>query len=605
MKKKSIWLILSCLMVLSLVLASCASAVTEEEEAAAPPGEEEKVVTEEEVVTEEKEMVRDSLGRLVEKPRYGGRFIQVWTQDALCFDGAFGHNFYTPTLHFTNEDLLTGDWAKGPAGTNEASWLYTIFPSEKVQGFALAESWELAGPTTLIFHIRKGVHFHDKPPTNGREMTADDVVFSIKRMWELKTSPVWQNFQHDPHIKSITAPDKWTVVIETNDPKQTGETYQFCSDWSFIVPPEAVEEYGDLNDWENAVGTGPYVLLDYVKSSSATLVRNPNYWREDPLHPKNQLPYLDSLKCLVIVDLSTRMAAMRTAKIDWLPGLTWEDGESLLKTNPELQYLRYSAGSCAALQWRVDKPELPFYDKRVRRALCMAVNQQLIADTYYGGNADPLVYPIAPLAEYMDIYTPLDELPESSRELYEYHPEKARQLLAEAGYPDGFRTEVICIQSQVDLLSIVKDMWKEVGVDLEILVKEYGAYVGMRGSAKYNEIFMGGVSGTIPFDMYHVQKGGYWNQSKIDDPVINDAYDAITAAFFDEPERRQLMKEVASHIIDQAYQLELPGSYYYTLWQPWVKNYHGEIFIGWSNLYDFPKYIWLDQDLKEEMTGKR
>ena len=66
-----------------------------------------------------------------------------------------------------------------------------------------------------------------------------------------------------------------------------------------------------------------------------------------------------------------------------------------------------------------------------------------------------------------------------------------------------------------------------------------------------------------------------------------------------------MMKEIASHILDQAYQLGLPGSYHYTLWQPRVKNYNGEISIGWLNLYDFPEYIWLDQDLREEITGKR
>ena len=111
-----------------------------------------------------------------------------------------------------------------------------------------------------------------------------------------------------------------------------------------IVPHEVVDEYGNLRDWRNSCGTGPFMLVDYIKGSSWTVERNPNYWGNDPIHPENKLPYLDSVKCLIIPDTSTMMAALRTAKIDQLE-VGWEEAGSLMKSNPELQRVKQLRGS--------------------------------------------------------------------------------------------------------------------------------------------------------------------------------------------------------------------------------------------------------------------
>ena len=128
MKKKIAWLMVSCLMALSLVLASCAPAVTEEEEVVTEEKEEvvteekEEVVTEEVVVEKKPEMVRDALGKLVEKPRYGGTFIAHLSADTTGFDELFYRQTANYSHKLTHEELFGGDWAKGPAGTGETAW---------------------------------------------------------------------------------------------------------------------------------------------------------------------------------------------------------------------------------------------------------------------------------------------------------------------------------------------------------------------------------------------------------------------------------------------------------------------------------------------------
>ena len=91
--------------------------------------------------------------------------------------------------------------------------------------------------------------------------------------------------------------------------------YTNSHDGAFIYPPEVIEEHGDAQDWRNLVGTGPYMLTDWVKDSSVTYTKNPNYWGYDEKFPENRLPYLDEVKSLIIPDSSTLLAALRTGKI--------------------------------------------------------------------------------------------------------------------------------------------------------------------------------------------------------------------------------------------------------------------------------------------------
>jgi len=597
MKKKILWLVVSCLMVSALVLASCGPAEEEEEEVTPPPVEEEE---EEVTPPEEEEEPPMPTG-----PRYGGVYIEGRVVDDQHFDEASLYIHTASNLKLTNEDLLTGDWAKGPAGTNEATWLYHAPVPRNLIAGSIAESFEFPEPDTCIFHIRQGIYWHDKPPVNGRELTAADVVHSLKRVMHIPSSYTSFGYPWDIFIDSMTAPDKYTFVLDCK-PGKLGLFFPMITDHHRIVPPEVYPEDATMKDWEKTLGTGPFMLIDYVRGSSMTYERNPNYWRHDPIHPENQLPYIDGVKWLIIPDTSTRVAGLRTHKIDWLQ-LGWEDATSIIESNPELKYLKWFGGSINTIAGRLDSP--PFDNIKVRHALSMAINNQEIADELYGGQAEILGYPIPPVAEWAHVYIPVDQLPEETRQLYEYHPDKARELLAEAGYPNGFKVNIITWPSPtfMDLLPIVQSYWADIGVELDIEVKEYGVYASMGLGVKksFTELYMSYVTATGPFRFYHDTPGKTPNYSLIDDPVINQSFTDITAAWPDFDKQSEIFSELLPHMLYQNYYIQLPASYTYTFWTPWIMNYHGEFAVGYANHNEYPKYIWIDQDLKEKMTGKK
>lgn len=605
MKRKIVWLVVSGLMVLSLVLASCAPAAAPEEEKEAPapvtptPAEKEK----EAPVPEEKEAVAPA-----EKgPTYGGVLTLVAATSPIYFDEIVGAHSQAWPPYLTNEELLSADWAKGMRGEGLWGGVQPIFPGLTWQTGHLAESWELRDPETMVFHIRKGVYWHDKPPTNGREMTTDDILFSLWRNWG---TPGYPGINY-PYLKnmddieeSIYSPEPWTVIIESQ-PGMTGMLFEMAVDFSMVVPRDAVEEYGNLNFWENVIGTGPFILTDYVSASSLTYQRNPNYWMNDPFEPQNQLPYLDTVKILIITDVSTRLAALRTAKIDRLAGVEWEDWDAMKKSNPEMLWSQYLPGSPPALHPRNDIE--PFSDIRVRRALAMAINQQEIVDEYYNGAADILAWPILGNPEFADMYTPLEELPEAARELFEYHPDKARELLAEAGYPDGFKTSVLTYDNQnyIDTLSIIKDYWADIGVELELDVKEYGAYISQGRMKNHEQMYMFVTASSAVFKLVMSKPGNFYNYSMNEETLPNELFDRVGELYFDVEARNKFVKESYPEMIERAWFFPLPAPHYYTGWYPWLKGYNGENYAGYYNSYVWARYVWLDRDLKEEMTGKR
>ena len=151
---------------------------------------------------------------------------------------------------------------------------------------------------------------------------------------------------------------------------------------------EAVTLWGGVNDWHHAIGTGPFILTDFVPGSSATMVKNPNYWGYDQRYPQNQLPYVDTVKFLIIPDNATALAAMRTGKIDVLDGISLQDAQSMQKTNPEMLQFSMSIIYCY-LDPRNDVA--PFNDIRVRKAMQMAIDLPTIAKTFYAGTADRIL----------------------------------------------------------------------------------------------------------------------------------------------------------------------------------------------------------------------
>jgi peptide/nickel transport system substrate-binding protein len=600
MKRKILWILVIFLMVLSLVIASCGTKAEEETKVTTEVTEKVVVTTEEE---EEEEEVAEKEGlRSPEEPKYGGVFVGGGG-DPVGFDTCYFLGFMMPENMIMFEGLTIANWAKGPAGTGETDWTLGHLGKINMLIGGLAESWEMPDDETIIWHIRHGVHWWNKPPVNGREFTAYDAEFGLNRDCFQCPKSASAGGKPEDRIKSITALDNYT--LEWKVPSHV-QGKHLLNSWSMrIYPPEVIETYGDMKDWKNVVGTGPYMLTDYVVGSSLFLEKNDNYWQYDPIHPENQLPYLDGIKELIIPDASSIAAAFRTGKLDMLWDQSYENFQLYMQQCPNLKYNQQFASSTFLVQpcGRVDKPELPFKDVRVRRALNLAVNQQEILEGYYQGKAALLGYPALPVASMSDIYTPLEEMPDSVQELFEYHPDKAKQLLAEAGYPNGFKTKIVCTSGQVDLLSIIREYLLLVGVDMEIQAGEGGMVTAMVKGRTHEEMCM---AMHFPFSIYNMSTviaSDTSNPSFWESEETLATFDIVSRNLGkDDAKVAQALKGITPHILENAPYIFLPAPYAYTMWWPWVQNYHGETNVGSSSISNLARiYIWVDEELKKSM----
>ena len=225
----------------------------------------ERVVVKE--VAGKKYVTDPTTGKVVTAPEYGGTLTFATTLEPANADTHFLH---LPALvtGATVEKLGIMDWA---IDRDVFSFRNTYMQSSLFIPH-LAESWDTPDPLTIIFNIREGVKWQDKAPMNGREFTADDVVFNFQRWLSLgdfaEGAPSWPVLRPSAEsIESITATDRYTVVIKLAEPNSAA-LYQFLGQGvSFINPPEVIKQHGDVKDWRNLVGTGPYSLTDWTRAA--------------------------------------------------------------------------------------------------------------------------------------------------------------------------------------------------------------------------------------------------------------------------------------------------------------------------------------------------
>lgn len=607
MKSKTVWLMLSCLMVIAMVLTSCRAAPVEEEkpvvEEKKPAVEEKKPVAEEKKpAVPEKEMVVDSLGRLVEKPQYGGTFYLPMGETPGSFNPS---EYVDPYVAVTSiyQVLIQPTWKRGPSGTGEFPNNSTYCPLIYTEG-CLAESWEQPDLQTVIFHIRKGMRWPNKPPVNGREITAEDVKFCYDFT---QTRPRSQKYQAG---WEITCSNKYTVVVKMPTPDAITGVGSAGSGFHFIWPRELYETWGDegLTDWEKSCGSGPWIVDDYVSGSSFSLERNPNYWETDPFFPENRLPYADRIEFLSIPDPATNEAALRTGKID-RSAAQWDKAETLMQTNPELLWRRTPAISNIVVY--LSSAYETLLDKRVRHALQMAIDYRGIVDELYRGNAEMISWPIQATSGE-DYFTPYEKLPPDLKELWSYNPAKAKQLLADAGYPNGFKAEITTSAAYgfPDIWSLLQVYWADIGVDVECTIREWAVLQSMAYGRTLPEFSIQWWGGASPYQVYSAhgkQYIGLWNFFDQYDQRLEDLW-AQAQATLDPAEQAAIVKEMNLIAMDLCYYIPIPTYHSFTFWQPWVKGYNGEADGGMATItgpHETAKYWWLDQDLKFQLTGKR
>ncbi|MBD9641782.1 ABC transporter substrate-binding protein [Ensifer sp. ENS07] len=356
----------------------------------------------------------------------------------------------------------------------------------------LAESWEYdAKALEWTFKLRQGVKFHD-----GTEFGADDVFYTLSRHMD----PAAGSAMHSRYVQSfdfsgVTAPDAHTIKIKLKKP-DTLLPFGFTSWYASIVKKGTVP----TTEVETAIGTGPFKLVSFEPGQSWEATRNDDYWNKDVV-------YLDGIQCIGIPDQNAKIEAVLSGAVDVVDRINPAKakelvGNSEVRLMPQRDYV--------AMLINHDASQKPFNDQRVRAAMKLAVDRQMILDTaFYGlGSTTPDV----PVPQSDASYPP--DMPVNKPDIA-----KAKALLAEAGYSDGFAYDVYtspAFPGMVDLAVIFAENMKAIGITVNVIqwpVETYWDQVDMK-MPSYVSI----LGRRLAHDALDVgyAKGGIYNGSKFD-----------------------------------------------------------------------------------------
>jgi peptide/nickel transport system substrate-binding protein len=511
-------------------------------------------------------------------PKRGGT-LNLRTWDPPHFDHMLTISYKTHIpLTFTHNRLL-----KYKAGPGVAPG---TFPLEG----DLAESWSQPNETTYVFTLRKGVRWHAKPPVNGRELTAEDVRYTVERFLTVKGNAYAYMLKS---VDKVEVPDKYTVKFTLKEPFVWFLDMVANPMALAIVPRECVEKFGDLKKPESVIGTGPWMLDSYRPNAGMTFVRNPGFFMPG-------LPYIDRVEMSVDEDNASRMAAFMSGKFDlgWeymgaINRTDWVQIKDTLKTKrPQLRTQEFPSPVMSHISMRTDQK--PFSDVRVRQALSLAVDRKGIIDAVAEGVGVP--NPPVPAA-LRDWSIPWDQLGEGAK-YYRYDPAEAKRLLGAAGYPNGFPA-TICFATYgsttlVDTMTLLLKQLKDVGVDAKLDQKEYGAYISSCFYGTFPSMTYGPQTGYMEPDNFlygQYYPGELKNQSHINDPVAADML-VRQRRTFDLAKRRELVFELQRYLAKQQYYTQLSSPVTIAVWEGALKNY------GPNHGYDYGGRLmaaWLDR----------
>jgi peptide/nickel transport system substrate-binding protein len=311
----------------------------------------------------------------------------------------------------------------------------------------LAESWEQPTPTTYIFKLRKNAAF-----SNGRPLTSEDVVGSLKRLVDPKLGSYAGRQIGD--VKSVVALDDHTVKLELEQPN-TALLSVLSVSMTAIYPMEELEN-GTFDPTKEMLGSGPFMVAEHRQDESWTLVRNPHYWRQG-------YPIVDKLLVRIIPDDTARLAALRDGSVD-VANFENPDSATLLKGIVNVEPIVQKTTNYFRLDVSALQDNSPFKDIRVRRAMALALDRQRIVNAVFGGeSAVDYVVPQAfgkPVCRnHPDYVTPREE-----------RIAQARKLLQEAGAKDlkvGIVASSVLVTYPL-IAQVMKASLADVGIEAEV-----------------------------------------------------------------------------------------------------------------------------------------
>jgi dipeptide transport system substrate-binding protein len=355
----------------------------------------------------------------------------------------------------------------------------------------LAESWDVSDDgLTYTFHLRHGVKFHNKADfTPSRDFNADDVVFSFDRQWKADdpyhgvsngSYEYFEGMGMGDILKSIDKLDDYTVRFTLNAP-EAPFLADLAMDFASIGSKEQADQYmkaGNPEEFDqNPSGTGPFILVDYQKDAVIRYNANTNYWEGKPK--------IDKLVFAITTDASVRYAKLLAGECQIMPYPNPADIKAM-QANAALTVMEQQGLNVGYLAFNTEKP--PFDNKLVRQALNYAVNKQAILDAVFQGAGEAAKNPIPPT-----IWSYNDDVKD-----YPYDPAKAKELLAQAGFPSGFETDIWAMPVQRPynpnaqrMAELIQADWAAVGVTAKIVSFEWGEYLDRSKKGEHQTVLLG------------------------------------------------------------------------------------------------------------------
>ena len=498
------------------------------------------------------------------QPRRGG-LLRVRGYEPVHFDPHLTVSFKThTTLSFVYNKLV-----RHKVGADVPPGTFIVEPD-------LAERWEELDDTTYVFSLRQGVKWHNKPPLNGRELVAEDVKFTYDRFLREQGNP---NRYILDSIDQIEVVDRYTVKFFLKEPYVWFVNALAYSSSMWIIAPEMVQQFGDLKKPETAIGTGPFFLERHEPNVKTIFRRNPDYFRQGQ-------PYVDGVEWLVLDDESTGLAMYRTGQLDCGPAGNWsvrqQDLEALQKSHPHLVYRDFLSQTTQAIMMRTDMA--PFNDVRVRRAISHAIDRQALIEAVWGRGA-PTAAVSRGLVEWS---LPIDQLGVGAK-YYQYDPKESRRLLAEAGFPKGFKTQLTATpgygRDLVDDVQLVQRFLKDVGIEAELKLQEFGAYAATTQQGKFEGLVRGpfGIAWEPDAPLYRAYAAdSSWNTGHVSDPKLT-AMLKEQRRTKDLEARKKIIFEIQRYVADQQYYVYLNSITITGSWQPYVKNFAPQHSFDYGN----------------------
>ena len=392
---------------------------------------------------------------------------------------------------------------------------------------ALAESWEAVSDTEYRFKLREGVKFH-----NGYDFTAEDVVFSLERQMN---SPKVKTFVSA--IDTVTADDDYTVTVKTKEPFAP-LLYNLSLPQSSIVCSRHFSELtaGGKKYADQPVGTGPMRFSSWLPNDNFKVTAFDEYWGEKPK--------ATSISVRVIPESSSRTIALETGEIDVIESVPAIDIPRIMDNN-SLKTVSQTSTSVTYVSFNTRKA--PFDNVKVRQALSCAVDKEAIIDVICEGYA----------VQMNTVYPPAMPSYDESLDLYPYDIERAKTLLSEAGYPDGFTIEIATSGDERNRIAqLLQSDFSKIGVNLEITLLEWGAYLDYIGGTDHQMYIVGWSSGMEPdgstTPLFHSDSVGptgnrSWYQNEELDTLIDKGKSTLNM-----DERLEIYKEIQRIVMEDA-----------------------------------------------------